>query len=264
MPLPPLKYTNAHVALTVPVDEPTPRSDAAKQQLAQALVNDTQGRAEPELGPDLPVEVPFLMLGGRSSQIAFSQIQADLELEFYDAYTGSAELCRGLVAEKGQKLFEVWSRIGARPVWEGIVITMRAPTTNGEDTAVRHVLETHLRGDIDGDVHEAKVQIGLRLHNRYFVTLMANPYEARTVKVTGPRSGPIRPWEGEVTERGFEVTLDVNNRYGAMLEKQHMRVTRDDVLAMNDLAWQLVESIAIPYARDGMLDLSTIQQVAVG
>jgi hypothetical protein len=262
MPLPPLKYTTAHVTLNVPVDEPTPRTDEIRAQLAQVLAPDTQTQLEPALPDEAPAEVPFLVLSGRSSQVAFSQVQADLELEFYDAYLTSSELCRTLVADKGQLLLKAWTRIDAHPVWDGIVIKLRAPMSDSDDAPVRHLLETQLRAEYNGDaLHEAKVQIGLRLHDRYFVTLAINPYEARRVQLAGTRSEPIRPWEGEVADRGLDVTVDINNRYGALLEKKFRRITEEDLVAMNDLAWQLVDDVAIPFARDGALDLSTIHQV---
>ncbi len=106
-------------------------------------------------------------------------------------------------------------------------------------------------------------ELGLRLRDRYFVTLALGHYEARRVqRQVGPggTSGPIRPWEGEATDEGLELTIDINNRYGALLERRHTRVTLEELRAMNDLAWQLVEHVAVPFARDGALDLSVIEQ----
>lgn len=265
MALPPLTYTSAHVVLNVPVDEPTPRTDEVAQQLAAALHGEFDAHLEQELPEIAPAEVPFLILPGRSMQIAFSQIQADMEIEFRDAYAERADLCRPHVGKKMTKLLEAWERVGARPVWQGLVVTLRA-STKGQPEAeshVRHMLDTHLRSGLASDaLHDAKLQVGLRLMDRYFVTLALGHYEARSVQrqiIPGTASGPIRPWEGELTDEGLELTVDINNRYGALLVKKHTRVTSEEMQAMNDLGWQLVEHVAVPFANDGVLDLSAIQ-----
>jgi hypothetical protein len=268
MTLAPLNYATAHVALNVPVDEPTPRTEDAADQLAAALHGEFDARVVQGSLPEVaPAEVVFLILAGRGAQIAFSQIQADLEIEFRDAYMTRADLCAPHVGEKMTRLLEAWERIGARPVWEGLVVTLRASTKGEHGVHVQHMLETHLRPQMESDaLHDARLQLGLRLYDRYFVTLALGHYEARSVQrqvAPGVAAGPIRPWEGEVTDEGLELTVDINNRYGALLEKRHTRVTVEDLRTMNDLAWQLIEHVAIPFAHDGTLDLSGIQQAAV-
>jgi hypothetical protein len=264
MPLPPLKYTAAHGVLNLPVDKPTLRTEDVKSRLGQSLQGLYQGRAEQALPPEAPEEVPFLILPGRSSQIVFSQLQADIELEFHDHYETRGELCKTLVAERMERLLRAWGAVGGEPVWQGLVITLRAST----DLAASHIFETHLRPDENSEgLHDAKVQLGLRLRDRYFVNLTIGQYEHRTItrEVTGPGGplGPIRPWEGEVTDRGLEVTVDINNRYGALVEKKHTVVDAEQMQAMNDLAWQIVEQVAKPYATDGVLNASAIEEAAV-
>lgn len=267
MPLPPLKYTTAHTVLNVPVDEPTPRTEDVTQRLVAALHGQFDARAEQALPDEAPAEVPYLILPGRSSQIAFSQIQADIEIEFHDAYTTKAELCRALVAEKMALLLRAWESVGARPVWQGLVVTLRASTMDQPESPVRHMLETHLRPELDCDaLHDARLQFGLRLQDRYFVTLAIGHYEARVIQrqvAGGGPVGPIRPWEGDISDEGLELTVDINNRYGALVEKKHTRVTAENLRAMNNLAWRLVEQVAVPLANDGVLDLSVLHETAV-
>lgn len=260
MPLLPLKYATAHGILNLPVDKPTPRNEDVKNKLGQSLQGLYQGRAEQALPPEAPEDVPFLVLPGRSSQIVFSQLQADIELEFHDHYETKGELCKTLVAERMERLLRAWSAIGAEPVWQGLVITLRSPT----DSAASHIFETHLRsGDISEGVQDAKVELRLRLRDRYFVNLTVGHYEHRTItrEVTGPGGplGPIRPWEGEVTDRGLEVIVDINNRYGALVERKHTVVDAEQIQAMNDLAWAMVEQVAKPYAIDGVLNATAIE-----
>jgi hypothetical protein len=263
MPLPPLKYATAHGVLNVPVDKPTPRSDDVNNKLGQSLQGLYQARAVQTLPTEAPQDASFLVLPGRSSQIAFSQLQADIELEFHDHYETKGELCKALVAERMERLLRAWSTVGAEPVWLGLVITLRTPT----DEAATHIFETLLRPDEGSEsFHEAKVQLALRLRDRYFVTLTVGQYEHRTITRevgAGGPLGPIRPWEGEVTDRGLEVTVDINNRYGALVEKKHTVVDAEQIVAMNDVAWQIVEQVAKPYATDGVLNAAAIEEVAV-
>jgi hypothetical protein len=264
MPLPPLKYTTAHGVMNLPVDKPTLRTEDVKNQLGQSLQGLYQGRAEQTLPLEAPNDVPFLVLPGRSSQIVFSQLQADIELEFHDHYETRGELCKAIVAERMERLLRAWGAVGAEPVWQGLVITLRAST----DSAASHIFTTHLRPKeyYDG-LRDAKIQLGLRLRDRYFVNLTVGQYEHRTItrEVTGPGGplGPIRPWEGEVTGEGLEVTVDINNRYGALIEKRHTVVDLEQIQAMNDLAWQIVEQVAKPYATDGVLNVRAIEEAAV-
>ena len=269
MTIQPLEYATAHAVLNVPVDKPTPRTNEVKDKLARFLQGLYTARAEQPLPDEAPAEVPFLILPGRSSQIAFSQTQADVEIEFHDHYTTKADLCRTLVGERMGRLLQAWQKVGAEPVWAGLVITLRASTAGQGDSSLRHMLDTHLRAELDGGdaLHDAKLQLALRLSERYFVNLSVGHYEHRTIQrqVTGGGGtiGPIRPWEGEVTDEGLDLTIDINNRYGALLEKKHTDVTVDQLNAMNDLAWQIVERVAVPLATDGVLDLNALEQAAV-
>lgn len=263
-----LKFTTAHGVLNVPVDEPTPRSDETRRTLADALQGEFELRAEGPLPDEAPPDVAFIVLPGHSTQIAFSQLQADIEIQFREAYERNAEMARGLVAEKIERLFHAWERVGARPVWEGLIVTLQASTMGQDESQVRHMLNTHLREGLDSDaLHDAKLQLGLRLQDRYFATLSVGHYEARMVQrqVTPGMAvlGPIRPWEGELSDEGLELTVDVNNRYGALVERRHSRVTEDDLRALTNLTWELIEHVAIPFATDGVLDLSGIQRAAV-
>jgi hypothetical protein len=194
----------------------------------------------------------------------FSQLQADIELQFHDHYETRGELCKTLVAERMERLLRAWGTVGAEPVWQGLVITLRAST----DAAASHIFETQLQVDEDTDgLHDAKVQLGLRLRDKYFVNLTVGGYEHRTItrEVTGAGGplGPIRPWEGEVTEQGLALTVDINNRYGALVEKRHTVVDAEQIQAMNDLAWQIVEQVAKPYATEGVLNAAAIEEAAV-
>jgi hypothetical protein len=266
MPIPPLNIESAHLVLTVPVDEPVPRSSKVIDALAAALKGDFEARLEPAVPAGAPAEIPYVMFQSNRSNIAFSQIQLDYEVNFEGGHRKSFGDCHEYMAKKSSRLLDAWMRVGARPVWEGLLVTLQASMLNEAELApLHHISETLLRPELEDDLlHDASINFGLRIQDRYFATIGVAEYEAKRVerKITpGAAMTPIRPWDAELSDRGFQLTVDVNNRYGALLEKRHMRVSESDLRAMNDLTWHLVEHVAVPLARDGVLNTDAIQEV---
>jgi hypothetical protein len=264
MPLPPLATEVAHGVLSVPLDEQVPRTEEIKQSLMASLAADF------DRGPNLPVDLgasddmPFVLLQSGSSQAAFTRAQADFEVNFTGDHRTSTDLARKYVARKMLAIFNAWRAAGANPVFAGLVVTLRASTWGQSDiNPVQHVLDKHLRESLSDDaLHDTQVQLGLRVAEHYLVTLKVGRYEQRQIVrqvLAGTGSGVIRPWEGETADEGIEVTVDMNNRLRALLERKHTRVDADEVQRLNDFTWDLVDRVATPLARDGKLDLSVIQ-----
>jgi len=267
MPFPPLKIESAHGVIGVQLDEPQPRTAAASQALAAALSADfPASMQELPVQPDAPAEMPHLVLQSKSAHVLFSRVQADFEARFFGGHERNPEQCREFVGEKMSALLAAWTSGGAQPVMTGMIVTLHFVTPDDSEVpAVQHLLETHLNPHMNSDsVNEGKISLGLRLHDHYYLTLGISTYEGRQVnRVFGPGIGAavIRPWDAEVVEEGIEVTVDVNDRLRALVQKKHTRVDRDEVLQVNNLAWDIVKRIAIPLASEGILDISTLQQV---
>jgi hypothetical protein len=267
MTIPLLNIESAHLVLTVPVDELLPRTDKLVDDLTGALKGEFEGRLEPQVPPGAPAEIPYIMFQKDASNIAFSSIQLDYEVRFRGGHRNSFTDCHDYMAKKSARLLETWMRVGARPVWEGLAVTLKASTFNAPDdlAPLHHISETLLRPELEDDLlHDASVNFGFRIQDRYFATFVVAEYEAKQVErniAPGAPMTPIRPWDAELSDRGLQLSVEVNNRYGALLEKRHMRVNESDLRAMNDLTWQLVEHVAVPLMRDGVLNTAAIQEV---
>jgi hypothetical protein len=72
----------------------------------------------------------------------------------------------------------------------------------------------------------------------------------------------IRPWEGEVTDAGIELGVEVSNRLQAELLRRHSDVTLDELREMNNVAWDFVNHGATPFVSEGELDLAGIGALA--
>jgi hypothetical protein len=264
MPIPPPKIKIAHGVLTVPVDEPVQRTPEVNRQLAAALHTEFPTTGDIELPDEAPDELPHLVLQGRSAQVAFSSIQADFEVRFFGELESSPTMCLDYVERKMLAIFHAWSAVGARPTWLGLVLTLHASTPDEDEPPGRLLLEKHLQPELaDDSLHDVNLQLGLRVADHFFVTLGIGQYESRQItrQVAGGTTGVIRPWEGEVTDAGIAVTVDVNNRLRAQLQRQFTRADEDEIRALNALAWGLAEHVVPRLLDDGVLDLSSAQGV---
>lgn len=265
MPFTELKIHAAHGVLAVPVDQLAPRDEQADRALVAAFSSEYNHAALPKAVP--PDEEPPLILESRGGPLVFTRVQADLEVQFYGGHQTSAELCRNYFGDKMLRLLKVWQEVGAQPVWATIVIALKAPFEEGSDNPGAHLRDTYLSdGLADSAVHDVKAQLGIRVAEHYFVNLAVSPYEAKQVTRTGTSNsvtGVIRPWEGDITETGIDLNVEVNNRLRANVLRQHSRVDADELREMNDLSWDLVAHTATPFIRDGQLDLSRVQAMAL-
>ena len=104
-------------------------------------------------------------------------------------------------------------------------------------------------------------QLGLRVADHYFVTLGLASYETRNINrpVLPGMQGVVHPTsEGVVSDSGLELTIDVDNRLAAVLQREHETVGGDVLHRILGLARVVTEQCAVPYARDGVVDLAAI------
>jgi hypothetical protein len=264
--IPPLIIESAHLALTVPVDEPVPHTSNVVQQLSSALKGEFHGVLEPGVPEGAPAEIPYVMFQGANAQFAFSQIQLDYEATFTGTYRKDYGQCKDFVAKKAAALLGAWEKVDAHPVWETLAITLHASTGDLDQlVALQHISETLLHTDTSDDML-AGVGINYSLHvlSKYNATISVSEYERRHVEqhlTPGVAAKPIRPWEAKLTDRGLQVAVEVNNRYGAMLEEKHTRVVGSELRFMNGLTWHIVEHVAVPLVLEGVLNTESLQRV---
>jgi hypothetical protein len=266
MTIPAFDIENAHLALTVPVDEPVDGGSNTVEKLSTALKGDYQARLEPGVPEGAPVEIPFVMFQGNNSQFTFSRIQLDYEASFTGGHRKDFGQGKDFMAKKAARLLTAWERVDAHPVWESLAVTLHASTFTLDELApLNHISETLLQHESSDDMlHGVNVNFGLRVLSRYNVSISVGEYERRNAQQQihpGVAPKPIRPWETTLTDRGLQVVVEVNNRYGAMVEKKHSRVTEDELKFMNGLTWHIAEHVAVPLAQEGVLNTETLEQI---
>ena len=206
------------------------------------------------------------MLQSKASHVLFSRIQADFEARFFGSHSTNPDACRAFVAEKMSALLKAWNANGAQPVLAGMIVTLRFVYDDDANIRpVQHMLEEHFStGMASNAMNDAKLQLGLRVQDHFYLTIGIGTYESQEINrpvLPGLTTAVIRPWEAEVVEEGIEVTVDVNNRLRAKVERKHTRVDEGELLRVNDLAWDAVKRVAVPMARDGVLDTAALERV---
>lgn len=264
MPFSDLDIQAALGVLAVPVDNPAPRDEGADRAMVAAFSSEyTQASGSGAAG-DPSGEAAPLVLESRGSQITIASSQAALDVKFYGGHQHDAGVSREYFGERLASLLDAWVAVGARPVWANIVINLKSVFGTAPDEAGAHIRDHFLaEGLANQAVYDLKAQIGIRVADHFFVNLGVSPYEAKQVKRTAAADAPaatvIRPWEGEVTEAGIELNIEVNNRLRANVLRQHSAVDEEELREMNDLSWDFVTRVANPLVRDGQLDLSQLE-----
>lgn len=266
MPLPPLNIKGAHLALTVPVDEPVPGSEHTIGELSAALKGEFQARLQPGVPEGAPLEIPYVMFQGNNAQFVFSQVQLDYEATFTGGHRKDYGQAKDLMAKKAARLLAAWERVDAHPVWENMTVTLQASTMTLDELApLHHISDALLQHESADDMlHDVNVTFRLRVLNRYNVSIGVGEYEVRNVEqqvAPGGAPRPVRPWDGKLADRGLNLVVAVDNQYRALLEEKHTRVTADELRFMNGLTWHIVEHVAVPLAQEGVLNTETLEQV---
>lgn len=255
-------YKVAHGVLGV--DQPLNRQPGLDEALIAALREEF-----PMVGPrqilptEAPPNLPHLILQSTSSQVAISISQIDFEVRFYGDYATSLDLCDEYVRRKMTALLRGWQAIGAQPVLAGLVLTLGFSLMDEPDIEpATFMLEHHLRAEVPGpSVQDVKTHLGLRVADHLFVSLDMSTFEARQLMrpvLPGQQALVVRPWEGTIADAGIDVAIDVNNRLRAVTQERWDPVDEAELGRVLDMARFLTENSALPFVRDGELNVDAI------
>jgi len=243
MPLAPPKFVMAHAVLQPPglsARDPS-RDELFIQAVREQFPNVISRQFLPA---EVPPQTPHLTLASSSSQLAISAAQADFEVRFYGDYR--TEVDRGLeyVEKKLSAILAGYTALGIAPAGIGLIGTLQFTTAGEPESPAEHVLRTHVRPELDAStVQDALVRIALRVRDTYFVNLTVGNYESRVFeRPMMPGLGPIRvrPWEGDVTDVGLELSIDINNTLEGRIKRTDPVVTEDGVRAVLGLLREVV------------------------
>lgn len=268
MPFPDPKFAVAHGVLGTPA--PVPRGGGEIETFIAAVREDFPNVLNRQvLPPEAPAGAPHLILQSTSSQLAVTGLQADFEAHFYGAFETDFDRCRDYIRRKMLAVFQGWQAVGAEVTVAGLILTMRFPL-EGEDDGdelIRHLLATHLRPDVAADaVQDVHAQVTLRVADHYFVALKVTNYEMRQLErpiMPGTTNLVVAPWEGTVSERGYELSIDVNNKLRSIVSEQHTPVDEDELMRTLAVVERLADGVGARYVETGEFDLAAlVEEVA--
>jgi hypothetical protein len=244
-----------------------PRRPEADEAFMAAVRYEFPTVATRQLLPvEAPAGAPHLILQSTSSQLAVSALQTDLQVRFYGDFVDDVARCREYLSRKMGSVLQGWEAVDGHPAFIGLILTVHFPLSEDDEISpIPHILERHVRSEVDaGVVNDAKVQLTVRVADHYFVNLTVGNYESKRLDrpiLPGPMTTiVISPWEGTVDERGIELTIDVNTRLRAVVERQHHRVDQAELDATLQLAERIVRDIGASYVETGELDLASLAE----
>jgi hypothetical protein len=213
---------------------------------------------------EIPAEAPHLVLQSTSSTLAVSAAQAEMQVRFYGDLLGDLDGSLAYVRRKVQTIRAAWIAAGARPSVLGVVITANVPfDPTDEFGPAKHILNTHLsieRGD-DAPIQDASARVAIRLADRLFFNVSVSNYELRTIRrpiLPGMQQIMVKSWDAEVTERGIEVKLDINNRLEAVIRRSDPDLDDEAIETILGVAGRGLADALPEFVASGRLDTAGV------
>jgi hypothetical protein len=216
------------------------------------VLNRTPGQADPR--------TPHLVVASSSSQLAASKIQADFQVRFYDALANDVPRGIAYVHDKLDVAVQAFIECEVPLVALGVIVTLHF-ATNDAPNPVAHLRDVHLQTDVDvQDLQDVVVRFAVRLRNTYFLNFTMSNYESRSLQrpVTAGVPLAVRPWEGELTETGLELTIDMNNVLEAREQGTDPRVTSVALNAVTSTLEYVATEAGIALLDTGTFDINSI------
>jgi hypothetical protein len=225
LPVPRLVSSQAVFAFAFPSRDPS-RDEPFIQSVAPAFPHLVNRQFVPA---DAAPQTPHLVLASTSSQLAVSAAQADFQVRFYGDYVADIERALDYIRGKLGYVLAACERVNLPVTALGLVLTLQFPLDGGQDAAVKHIRNVHLRAAVDtADLQDVVVRIALRLRDTYYLNITLGQFESRVLdRPIAPGFAPARisPWEGRVVDGGLEMTIDINNVLEAKVSAADPKVT---------------------------------------
>ena len=198
------------------------------------------------LAPDAPAQIPHLHLQSTASRLAVSAVGAELEARFYGDYVTDYARCREYLRSKASSVIQAWMSTGeVLPSFVGVILSANYSTQADGINPVVHLLATHMRVNAPGDAtQDAMVRVGVRLSDRYFVTITLSNYESKLVDrpIFPGQLLQVKPWEGSIADVGISAQFDINNRLEAISQRRDPRVNAEELNSIFDVLDRTVAS----------------------
>ena len=209
----------------------------------------------------VPPNVARVHLASTSSQLTVSAMQAEFAVQFYGTLLDDTDGALAYIERKMRAVLEgMVEAAGAddlQPTTIGLIANVHLSRNDeaiGSETA--ELVGRLLAVDAAGEIEDAFVRVGLRVGGTHFVSLVASNYQQRGIQRMILPGLPVTldPWDGEVTDHGIELVVDVNNRLGAITAGAWAPVGQADLDEAIRLLRVGVLTVGQRFALEGVLD----------
>jgi hypothetical protein len=227
--------------------------DALREQFPMQIVR--RSAANDTVSPN-----PHIVVGGPTVQMSVGMIQADVAMQF-----DKADPAR-LIALVGPVLHAALNGLiagGIEPANLGVVTTIQTSTLELPDFSARdHILTHHLHIDTDtSHVTDVQARFNVGVADTFYVGLQISPYETRQV------FRPLQPgvpllvggWEGEATDSGIQLLVDVNTFLEARRVGTPPTITEGRVTEMLKLSQTVVDDLAQTFISAARLPIDALE-----
>jgi hypothetical protein len=219
------------------------------------------------LGPDVPPQVPHLMLASQSAQLSLSAVVAEAVVQFYGEYLANVDKALAYAERKIRAVHEALEGVGAPTSTLGIVARMHFPYPSGATapSAAKSILDTLTAVDVaEDDLEDAQLKVALKVAGTYFVHLAVENYEVRSIEqpLQVGMVQPVQPWRGKTEETGIEVAVDVNNKWERRRKQEQTQVSPQGLGDMLTFFRHVVTDAGPRFAETGTLSVADLAAVS--
>lgn len=198
-----------------------------------------------QLPDEISFEVPHLLLQSTAARLALSAAGATIEVRFYGDYVESAERCIEYLRRKTLAVLDGWKSTEEYPSFVGLIVTANYSFESLGESPVQRLLSRHVNITVAPEhAQDVLVRVGWRVLDKYFATVTVSSYEEKTLQrpiFPGQSSLQLKPWEGDISDRGVSLAIDVNNKLSAIASRSDPVVAAADVDALTGLLATIVE-----------------------
>lgn len=261
MALPEPMLMRARVVFELPaISVRTPDQDDAFIAAVQEEFPTLVARQMLPLG--MPQNMPYLALQSTASRLAVSAVGSEMETRFYGDWATEPDRCLRYIREKVVATLGGWSALNLQPALLGAIVTINFSMPDPPNAAARFIAEHHLRQEVDPEaLQDANMKVALKLNDSHFVSLGLANYEQRTFErpvFPGQQLIQVKAWEGEVEERGIELTVDVNNKPDLITKQGEVVVDEAYAMSTIDLLARVIARAPSEFVDTAALDIAAL------
>jgi hypothetical protein len=255
------KFVVARGVMELPgVSARTPAQDDVLIEALKGAFPDVAARQMLPAG--LPTAIPYLALQSTASRLAISAVGSELETRFYGEFETDAARCLDYFTAKLIATLRGWAALDLEPSFLGVLVTINFPFDEAAPGPAEFIAAHHLRQEIEASsLQDAQARIAIRLEDTHFLSLQLSNYELRSYErpvFAGQRLLQVRPWEGEVDERGVELTIDINDKLALMTRDGNYTITEDELTRTMSLMRRAVELVPEQFVDRAAFNVSAL------